>query len=85
MIDIINKYRNSPERTWIHMAMKTDILMGGRGAVCETNDALIDVRSIKRGGFTCRRDLNIRLCDLYFVSGVMLLGWWALGKITGNK
>ena len=85
MIDLINKYRNSANRTWIHLSMKTDLLVGGREVICECKDALVDVRCLKRGGLTCKRDINIRLCDICFLSGAVAIGWWIVHKIMGNS
>ena len=85
LLDIINKYRNSPNRTWIHLAVKTDLIMGGREIMCDSKDALVDIKCVKRGGFTCKRDLNIRLCDICIIGGAAALCWWFADKMMRDK
>ena len=84
MLDIINKYRNSPNRTWIHLAMKTDLVIGGREVGYECKDAMVDIKCLKRGGFTCKRDINIRLCDICFAIGAIAVGCWIVDKLIGE-
>ena len=81
MIDIINKYRNSPNRTWLHLVMKTDFSLGGKECLCETKNALVDLKCLKRGAFTCRRELNVRLCDLCFMGATAAVLWMIANKM----
>ncbi len=80
MLDIINKYRNSSKRTWLHLLIKTEMALGSRHGCQDSKDALMNIKCLKRGAFTCRRELNVRICDLCFIVGAAALCWCVMKR-----
>ncbi len=72
MIEMINKYRSAPERKRLVIGIKAfAALTTSKNQNPALKCALKEIKAIRSGVMTCRKELNLLLCDVCMVAAFL--------------
>jgi len=70
MLNMINKYRSSPNRRYAVIGLKSSVrIIKGGCCKCGTDGAFTELKTVKRAGYQCNTVFRVRLCDMAAVLG----------------
>ncbi len=72
MIDLISKYRSSPDRKRLILGIKTYAgLTSSKKQNSTLKNALTELKTVGSGMMACHKELNLLLCDVFMVAAAV--------------
>lgn len=86
MIEMIENFRSSPERTHIKLGFMSCIKVtnGQRGKIAK-NMAFGGYTGSKRGCYICKKEMDMLLCDIVAAMGLAVVGALAIVKLVSAR